>query len=418
MLVALLLCTAALAACGGNDSAGPTPTATRAAPTSTAIAAMRSFTPTPSVTPEDDVASMPLEVKVGQLLFTGIPGTSAGTEAQRLIRDLHIGNVVLMGHNAGTPEQVSALTSELQALALESNGIGALIATDQEGGAVQRLTQGFTVLPEAAVVGAAGDAPLARRYGAMVGAELRAVGVNMDLAPVLDVNDNPANPVIGRRAFGTTPEAVIDVALPFIEGLQGARVAAVGKHFPGHGNTATDSHFTLPVVHKSRAALKATELAPFRAAVEEDIAAIMVAHVAYPALDPSGLPATLSRPIATGLLRDELGFEGVAVSDDMGMAGVVDLLPAEQAVVETVKAGIDLVICVTLPCEAPKAHAALLEAARSGALPMERIDEAVRRILALKREFDVGLGTTDDPATVGSAEHRAVVDQISRQAGG
>jgi beta-N-acetylhexosaminidase len=306
----------------------------------------------------------------------------------------------------------------LQELAVEANGVGALIATDQEGGLVQRLVQGFTRLPEAAVVGAAGDSDLARQYGAMVGAELRAAGVNMDLAPVLDVNDNPANPVIGRRAFGTTPTAVIDVALPFLEGLRDERVAAVGKHFPGHGNTETDSHFTLPVVRKDLEALEATELAPFRAAIDDGIEAIMVAHVAYPTLDPTGTPASISPAIVTDLLRRQIGFDGVVVTDDMGMAGVAALMPSEQAAVEAVKAGVDLVICVSLPCEAPKAQAALLEAVRSGELPMARVDEAVRRILALKAVLEVERTDFGDLEAVGGAEHRAVVDRVLQEARG
>ncbi len=240
-LAALVLIAAMFgAACGGDDEPDATPTV-EAPPTSTAVSTATpaatsapTSTGTPEATPGGDLASMSLEVKVGQLLFTGVPGMAVGPEAERLIGELHLGNVVVMGANAGTPEQVAALTSDLQRLALESNGVGAIIATDQEGGLVQRLVEGFTSLPEAAVIGAgaAGDADLARRYGAMVGAELRAAGVNMDLAPVLDVNDNPANPVIGRRAFGTAPDAVIDVTLPFVEGLHDELVAARRQALP------------------------------------------------------------------------------------------------------------------------------------------------------------------------------------------
>jgi beta-N-acetylhexosaminidase len=425
-LAALVLLAAVFgAACGGDDEPEVTPTV-EASPTSTVTATATAeptvtSTSTPSATPEgDDLASMPLEVKVGQLLFTGVPGTAVGPEAQRLIAELHLGNVVVMGANAGTPAQVAALTADLQQLALESNGVGAIIATDQEGGLVQRLVEGFTSLPEAAVIGsgAAGNADLARQYGAMVGAELRAAGVNMDLAPVLDVNDNPANPVIGRRAFGTTPAAVIDVTLPFIEGLHDELVAAVGKHFPGHGNTETDSHFTLPVVHKSLEELEATELAPFRAAIEAGIDAIMVAHVAYPSLDPSGLPASISSTIVTGLLRQQLGFDGVVVTDDMGMAGVAALMPSEQAVVESVKAGVDLVICVSLPCDAETAQSALIAAVESGDLPLSRVDDAVRRVLALKQQLEVERTDVGNLEAVGSAEHQTVVDEIVARAGG
>lgn len=365
----------------------------------------------------DDLAGMSLQEKAGQLIFAGIPGTEVGDTARHLFNDLHIGNIVLMGANAGTPAQVAALTAGLQQLAIDSNGVGALIATDQEGGTVQRLIDGFTDLPDARTIGEAGDPDLARQYGAMIGSELRAVGVNMALAPVLDVNDNPDNPVIGRRAFGTTPDAVINVALPFIEGLRRANVIATGKHFPGHGSTETDSHFTLPVVKKTVAELEATELAPFRAAVQEGIGAVMVAHVAYPALDASGIPASISEPIVTGVLRQELGFDGVVVTDDMAMAGITGQAPPAQSSVQAIAAGADIVICVSLPCDPATTQAAIIDAVNSGALSMARLDEAVRHVLALKQAFDVAAGASGDITAVGSAEHRALVDQIVQRAG-
>jgi beta-N-acetylhexosaminidase len=366
----------------------------------------------------DDVASMSLQEKVGQLIFAGIPGIEVGDPARHLFNDLHIGNIVIMGNNAGTPAQVAALTAGIQQLALNSNGIGALIATDQEGGTVQRLVNGFTDLPDARTVGEAADPDLARQYGAMVGSELRAVGVNMALAPVLDVNDNPDNPVIGRRAFGTTPDEVIAVALPFIEGLRSANVIATGKHFPGHGSTETDSHFTLPVVHKTVAELEATELAPFRGATQAGIGAVMVAHVAYPALDASGVPASISQPIVTGVLKQELGFDGVVVTDDMAMAGITGQAPPAQSSVKAIAAGADIVICVSLPCDPETTQAAIIDAVNTGQLSMGRIDDAVRHILALKQAFDVSSGAMGDITAVGSTEHQAIVDQVIAEAGG
>ena len=415
---------ALLVACGGGDAgtAATTSSATAVAtaspePTRVSTAPV---TPTATATPTGTPAGseLSLEVKVGQLIFAGVPGTQVGSTAERLVGQLHIGNVVLMGENAGTPSQVAALTSQLQALARRSNGFGALIATDQEGGTVQRLTQGFTRLPDAASVGAAARPDLAREYGALVGSELSAVGVNMPLGPVLDVNDNPANPVIGRRAFGSTVETVVATGLPFIEGLRSAGVIAVGKHFPGHGNTETDSHFTLPVVKKSLDQLERTELAPFEAAVATGLDAVMVAHVAYPALDASGMPASLSPTIITGLLKQQIGFRGVVVTDDLGMAGVAALMSPEDAALRAVQAGADLVICVSLPCDATKVQARLLQAARSGELPAARLDDAVRRVTELKQRYragEAGPGRLDE---VGSAAHRELVATILAAAGG
>jgi beta-N-acetylhexosaminidase len=368
-------------------------------------------TPEGAPDPGTAVAQLAIEVRVGQLIFTGVPGTSVGAQAERLLGQLHIGNVVVMGENAGTPAQVAALTSQLQTLARRSNGVGALIATDQEGGLVQRLTQGFTRLPDAASVGAAGRPELARQYGEVVGDELSAAGVNMALGPVLDVNDNPANPVIGRRAFGTTVGAVVASGLPYIEGLHAARVVAVGKHYPGHGNTETDSHFTLPVVKKTLAELEQTELAPFRAAMGAGLDAVMVAHVAYPALDPSGLPASLS-PTIGRMLKEQLGPLGVVVTDDLGMAGVAALMPPEEAALRAVQAGADLVICVSTPCDATRVQARLLQAVRSGDLPESRLNDAVRRVLALKRAYAVGEPGRGRVEDVGSAAHQAVIAEI------
>lgn len=417
--LAALVAVVALA-CGDDAPSGGGPSPLETTPTAAATAtgtvtpsSPPQVTRTPEGAPDGGVviAQLPLEVRVGQLIFTGVPGTTVGAQAERLLGQLHIGNVVVMGENAGTPAQVAALTSQLQALAERSNGVGALIATDQEGGLVQRLTQGFTRLPDAAAVGAVGQPDLARRYGEMVGDELSAAGVNMALGPVLDVNDNPANPVIGRRAFGSTVDAVVASALPFIDGLHAAGVVAVGKHFPGHGNTETDSHFTLPVVKKTVADLERTELAPFRAAMRGGLDAVMVAHVAYPALDSSGLPASLS-PTIGQMLKEQLGPLGVVVTDDLGMAGVAALMTPEEAALRAVQAGADLVICVSAPCDATRVQARLLRAVRSGELSESRLNDAVRRILDLKREYRVGQpgrGRLDD---VGSAAHRAVVTEI------
>jgi beta-N-acetylhexosaminidase len=270
------------------------------------------------------LAGMSLEQKIGQMLMAGVTGTTADDDAQTMIEELNIGNIILMGRNIDDPAQVQALTNGLQELAVKSNGVGAIIATDQEGGLVQRLhyVAGFTALPMAATVGIAQCPERVRAYGAMAGAEMAAVGVNMDMAPVLDVNTNPVNPAIGSlgRSFGATPELVETSAIPFLLGLHDAGVMATGKHFPGHGATTADSHLDLPFVDESRETLASVDISPFRTAVSYGIDGVMPAHVVYPALDPDGKPATISRPIQTGLLRDELGFGGMIVTDDMGMS--------------------------------------------------------------------------------------------------
>jgi beta-N-acetylhexosaminidase len=424
--LALLLALLALPACSeSTPTIAPLPAERPAAVASPTQAAMPTPAPAPVVasgptgagTP--DLSGLSLEVKIGQLLMAGVLGPELDADARRLIGELHVGNVVLLDRNAVSPTQVRRLTQDLQALARTANGVGLLIAVDQEGGAVQRLRAGFTLLPDAATVGASRRPDLARALGEVVGAELRAVGVTMNLAPVLDVNDTPYNPVIGRRACGATPEVVERMGLAYLEGLRAAGVVAVGKHFPGHGSTTLDSHATLPVVAKDRAALEATELRPFRAAIAHGLEAVMTAHVAYPALDPMGLPATLSAPILTDLLRGALGFQGVILTDDLGMGAVAERWPPDEAAVQAVRAGADIVVCarLTVPGACPPEALArirdgLLAAVREGRLPLARVDAAVGRILALKARYRVGEAPNGDLAQVGSAAHRGVVAAI------
>ena len=371
----------------------------------------------------DAVARMPLEVKIGQMILAGVEDETVGDDSRHIVDDLHIGNIILMGRNFDSPEQVSRLTQDLQQLAMSANGVPLLIGTDQEGGLVQRANYyaGFTPMPPAQLVGSAQDPALAEQYGQMVGEELSAVGIGIDFAPVLDVNDNPTNPVIGAlgRSFGTTPELVEESALPFIAGLHSAGVIAVGKHFPGHGSTTADSHKALPFVDKDRAALDAVDIAPFRAAIETGIDAIMPAHVVYQALDPSGLPATLSEPILSGLLRGELGFTGVIITDDLGMEGIMQIAQPEESGVRAILAGADMLTCVRMttagacqPEMIEQLHDGLMKAAADGRLPMARIDESVRRILALKTESNAGPATVDDLETIQSPNHFRIIAAI------
>jgi beta-N-acetylhexosaminidase len=367
---------------------------------------------------------MTLEQKIGQMLMTGVTGTTADDDARAVIAELHIGNVILMGRNIDNPAQVKSLTNGLQELALASNGVGAIIATDQEGGLVQRLhyVDGFTALPMPETIGIARCPERVRAYGAMAGAEMAAVGVNMDMAPVLDVNSNPENPVIGSlgRSFGATPELVEMSAVPFLLGLHDAGVMSTGKHFPGHGATTTDSHLDLPYVDESRATLESVDIAPFRSAIAYGIDAVMPAHVVYPALDADGNPATISRPIQTGLLRDELGFDGLIVTDDMGMKGITNLLPPEKSSVAAVLAGADVVLCVRIDSDSScttemiePLRQGLLDAAEAGTISTQRIDDSVRRVLTAKIRY--GVGTSSSPgldAVNGAAHLRTVVDVL------
>jgi beta-N-acetylhexosaminidase len=371
----------------------------------------------------DALAGLPLEVKIGQMILAGVEDETVDDDSRHIINDLHVGNVILMGRNFDSPQQVLQLTQDLQELAIRANRVPLLIGTDQEGGLVQRANYyaGFTPMPPAQLVGSAQDPTLVEQYGRMIGDELHAVGVSVDFAPVLDVNDNPVNPAIGAlgRSFGTSPELVEESALPFIAGLHASGVMAAGNHFPGHGSTTTDSHNALPFVDKDRAALDAVEIAPFRAAIETGIDMIMPAHVVYEALDPSQLPATLSEPILTGLLRDELGFTGVIVTDDLGMEGIMQIAPPEESAVQAILAGADIVTCVRMttagacqPEMIQELHEGLMTAAADGRLPMERIDESVGRVLTLKMQYGVGPASADALDSIQSSEHYRIIAAI------
>ena len=275
-------------------------------------------------------------------LMFGFAGTTATPEALELAR--YAGGAILFARNVESPAQVAALSRSLK----EAAGARPfLVAVDQEGGRVARLRPPhWSAVPTARALGAAGPGA-ARRAGQLVGRELRACGFDLDFARVLDVDTNPANPVIADRSFGATPAAATAAALAFAEGLHAEGVASCGKHFPGHGDTAQDSHKALPRLPHSRERLEAIELPPFAAAARAGLPSLMTAHVVFDALDP-GVPATMSRAALTGLLRGELGYRGVVVSDDLEMKGIADHFPFDDAVLASARAGVDLfLVCHT-----------------------------------------------------------------------
>ena len=361
-----------------DPAAGTPPTAT---PDSTAVPALVLPPPLPLL------ATLTLEQKIGQMLMLGFGGTDGSGAIGDLVRRRHTGNVVLLGPNVRTPAQLQALSEHLQNLARTANGgVGMLIAVDQEGGTVQRLhAAGFPWLPSARQTAAERDPALVTRRAVATAHDLRGVGINTNLAPVLDVNDNPANPVIGTRAFGTDVQTVTAFGLAALEGLAQGGVASVVKHFPGHGNTAQDSHFTLPYVAKSDTALRAVELAPFRAAVQRGVDAVMVAHVVYTAWD-GRLPASLSPRIVTGILREELGFSGVVITDDLNMGAITGRYGPGEAALLAVEAGVDMLLIAGPPASQVAMFDALLAAVRDGRIAVSRIDASVERILALKQK--------------------------------
>ncbi|MGP9845165.1 glycoside hydrolase family 3 protein [Brachybacterium sp. 107] len=341
------------------------------------------------------MAGMSLDQKIGQL-FVAVGYGSAADEPHDsntsttgvdtiadIVRTHHVGGLIYFtwSDNLQDIEQIATLSNDAQAAALDSGGIPLIISADEERGVVYRLPAPATPLPGEMALGATGSRAHARRAGDIVGSELRAAGLHQAFAPDVDVNIEAQNPVIGVRSLGADPAAVARLATAQIKGLQGANCSAAAKHFPGHGDTATDSHLGLPVIDHTREELDAIDLPPFLAAIDEGVDVIMTAHIMVPALDDSERPATLSHPILTGLLREELGFEGVIVTDSLAMEGVRTLFGDDRVPVEAILAGADQML---MPPDLVVAIDGVREAVASGEITEERVEESVRRILAQK----------------------------------
>jgi beta-N-acetylhexosaminidase len=368
--------------------------------------------------------SLTLEQKIGQVMLIGFDGIAVDAELRRMISEYQVGGVILFARNVQSPQQVAALTNELQTIARENGNPGLFIAIDQEGGRVARLTEdkGFTEFPSAMALTATGDSQYAYRVASAMAAEMRAVGINVDFAPDLDTNNNPANPVIGIRSFSSDPAKVAEYGLAFARGLQENGILAFGKHFPGHGDTSTDSHIDLPLVPHDRARLNDIELFPFRAAIAAEFAGIMSAHVTFPAIDPTpGLAATLSRPVLTGLLRQELGYNGLIATDSLEMGALAAKgYPPQVGAPLALAAGADLLLFNRDHAMHREAFANLVQAVRSGKISEEQLNDSVERILQMKQRFGL---LNPAPAeldalgiSVKTAEHLALSRKLAHKA--
>jgi beta-N-acetylhexosaminidase len=355
--------------------------------------------------------------KIGQLFMVGFEGTEVTSELAAWMATYSWGGVIIFARNVESPAQLRALTEGLQGGEGTRSHHPLLIAVDQEGGRVARLKSPFTTFPSAAQVGQMGSEQLAFGVGQAIATELRAVGINMDMVPVLDVRTNPANRVIGDRAFSADPGCVARLGRAFMCGMHAAGVLAVGKHFPGHGDTWLDSHLALPISERTVAQLDACELLPFRAAIAAGLAAIMTAHVICTAWDPHH-PATLSWPILTGILRAEMGFTGVIISDDLGMAAVSQTVPWEEVPLRALRAGVDLLLICHHRQRQEQAYARVLCAVQRGELPETLVDGAVARVHRLKARLHRLLQDVASPALlacIGSAQHQALAASIIQQ---
>ncbi|MDN0196974.1 glycoside hydrolase family 3 protein [Streptomyces sp. S.PNR 29] len=379
------------------------------------------------------ISRMTLEEKVGQLFVMRVYGHSATAPDQadidanlkeigvrtaaELVARYRVGGIIYFAwaHNTREPHQIADLSNGIQKASLDlPRGLPVLISTDQEHGIVARVGKPATLFPGAMAIGAGRSRSDARTLGRIAGRELRAMGIRQDYSPVADVNVNPANPVIGVRSFGADPKAVAALVAAEVAGYERSGVAATAKHFPGHGDTAVDSHTGFPVITHSRELWEKLDAVPFRAAIAAGIDSIMTAHLMVPALDDSGDPATLSRPILTGILREQLGYDGVVVTDSLGMEGVRTKYGDDRVPVLALKAGVDQLLN---PPNLDLAWKAVLTAVRDGELTEARLDASILRILRLKARLGLFrapyVGQDGVDRTVGVRAHLKEADRIA-----
>ena len=332
------------------------------------------------------LSDLSLEEKVGQMIFAGIKGTVITNETKKIISTHQVGGIILFKDNLKNADQSVSLLNSIKEENIK-NKVPLFLGVDEEGGRVARLPD-LTKLPTSEYLGKQNDAALSYNIGKLLGKELSAFGFNLDFAPVLDINSNPDNPIIGDRSFGTDAEIVSKLGLQLMKGIQSEQVISVVKHFPGHGDTAVDSHKELPIIQKSLADLHALELIPFTRAIEQGAEVIMMGHILLPKID-STYPASISKVIITDVLREQLDYEGVIITDDMTMKAILNNFEISEAAVSAVKAGNDIVLVAHDYANVKKVKEAILQAIEAGEITEQRIDESVKRVLAIKKKYNL-----------------------------
>jgi beta-N-acetylhexosaminidase len=353
---------------------------------------------------------------IGQLAIAGFAGHSIPVELRSIAREFDLGGIILFARNVEAPDQVAEISREAQSLAEE---LPLWVSVDQEGGRVARLRAPFTVWPPMITLGRSGDERLAERFARALAAELKAVGISLDYTPVLDVHTNPKNPVIGDRALAERAEDVARLGRVIVTTLQAEGIAACGKHFPGHGDTSSDSHHELPVIEHPPDRLEAVELVPFQAAIAAGVASIMTAHILVPAYDEER-PATLSPRVVDDLLKKKLGYTGLVLSDDLEMRAISGKHGIPEATVAAIAAGCDAVLmCGTSQEHQAAALEAIIRAVENGTLPEKRVEDALARHRRVKERFlarahPKPLTGHALRAALGRDEHQAIAAEMAR----
>jgi beta-N-acetylhexosaminidase len=349
--------------------------------------------PSPSPAPKpiekdpitEQIKEMTLDEKIGQMIIAGIDGYEMNENEKGLIQNYHIGGFILFGRNIESPEQLRELNNTIKSANSESR-IPLILSVDEEGGRISRIPKAIKNLPTNKVIGKINNEEFSYEIGLLLAEKVKAFGFNMNFAPVLDINSNPKNPVIGDRAFGSKPEVVRDLGVQTMMGIKSAGVVPVVKHFPGHGDTSVDSHVGLPSVDHDLERLNSFELIPFEKAINIGAECVMVAHILLPKIDADN-PASLSSAVITNILRKQLNFGGVVITDDMTMGAITKNYDLASAAVQAVKAGNDIILVAHKYENVLFTFHTLNKAVLDGIIEEERIDQSVYRILKLKQDY-------------------------------
>ncbi|WP_243158803.1 beta-N-acetylhexosaminidase [Clostridium cochlearium] len=338
--------------------------------------------------------SMSLDEKIGQLLVVGFDGYDINENIEKLIKENHVGGVILFSHNIENAHQLINLTNALKTLN-SHNKIPLFISVDEEGGRVSRMPREFKKLPSNKIIGKINNSNLSYNIGRIIAKELTFLGFNMNFAPVLDINSNPQNPVIGDRSFGNNVDIVSKLGIKTMEGLRDGNIISVVKHFPGHGDTSVDSHVGLPLINHDMKRLKEFELMPFKKAINNNVDVVMISHILLPKIDPA-YPATMSKTIITDVLRRYLNFNKVVITDDMTMGAITNNYTISDSAIKSINAGTDII----LVCHGYNNQTAIItslkEAVKNGTITEDRINESVYRILKLKEKYKINNNIVDN----------------------
>ncbi|HEX2926619.1 MAG TPA: beta-N-acetylhexosaminidase [Ruminiclostridium sp.] len=388
----------------GNSRGAQVPTAPTVS-TETSIANQKTPKPGEATDPiKEKLATMSLDEKLGQMVIVGLDGYKTDSHAVQMIKNRHVGGFILFKNNIQNSNQMLDLLNSLKK-ENQVNQVPLFLSVDEEGGRISRLPDEFLKFPTNQTIGQMNNSSLSYTVGSIIGEELKSFGMNMDFAPVLDINSNPQNPVIGDRSFGSEPVIVTKLGVQTMKGLQSQNIISVIKHFPGHGDTSVDSHVGLPIVNNGLQRLRSFELKPFAAAVENGAEVVMVAHILLPKIDPKN-PASFSKTIISDILRRDMNYDGVVITDDFTMGAIIKNYNIGQAAVKSILAGSDIVLVCHGFDKQEEVIAALKNAAQTGKLTMNRIDQSVYRILKLKNKHNI----TDSPAE--AVNSKAINDKI------